>query len=423
MAVFIETQTDPFVGNMAAQVDAERSARQSSQGGVRRPVRGVEIKQDTYAVLRVMKADGTFINVIDAAGGIMDGEDSIARTSNYTNFFIQSVAEERHEKQQIVDTFGDAFIFFFGESPRVTQVSGYLLNTNDFNWRNEFWANYEKYFRGTRLVEQNARLYLIYDDIIIEGYMLAASAQDDANLPYMINFSFSMFVTGYSTISWLGDPNYPRSDNSIDYSNQSTYGQLLKRAQDNRAIQKETNTEITRRKLREASGGALGQIGSILDGIRNNMLNPDPSIASIVGGISTVAYDVNSMVAQFTARTDGKAMPPLRKLPLRSTFRDNHDEFIGGNDYINARNLASPLNMIHYWQQMDAQVDRSLAGVISEVASTSAAVFDVMGRSGRAIEEISRGGATLTFNGTNRSRLSNSGIRRIPFGIIAAGER
>lgn len=419
MAVFIETQTDPFAGNMESVVADQRANRQSGEG-VRRPVRGIEIKQDTYAVLRVMKADGTFINVIDQAGGILEGEGSVAKTANYTNFFIQTVAEERHEKQQIVDTFGDAFIFFFGEAPRITQVSGVLLNTNDFNWRNEFWANYEKYFRGTRLVEQNARLYLIYDDIVIEGYMLAAQAQDDANRPHLIQFNFSMFVTGYSTISQLGDPNYPRASN-IDYSQQSTYGQLLKRAESNRAIQKETNTEITRRRLREASGGILGSIHGIVDGIRNNLLNPDPSVAGVVGGIASVATDVVSLVGSLTGSADKKMQTPLRKLPLRSTFRDNRDEFIGGNDYMNSRALASPLNLIYYWQSLDATVDRSLFDVVADVAT--GAIFDVMGRSGRATSEMSSAGATISYHGTNRTQMANSGTRTVPFGIIATKEK
>lgn len=413
MAVFIEAQTDPFAGIMEDQIAGQQAAAAGGAGGVRRPVRGIEIKKDTYAVLRVLKSDGKFINVIDQAGGIMEGVDSIARTSNYTNFFIQTVAEERHEKQQIVDTFGDSFIFFFGESPRMTQVSGILLNSNDFNWRNEFWANYDQYFRGTRLVEQNARLYLIYDDIIIEGYMLNAQAQDDSNMPHLIRFSFSMFVTGYSTISKLGDPNFPQTDSSMDYSKVSTYATALKRSQASRAIQRETNTEITRRRLREAStGGLFGFIGGIIDGIRNNLLNPDPSVAISSAGAS-VDVGFGSLSISFGASAEPPD-PPLRNLPLRTIFRDNKDEFIGGNDYLNARKQASPFNQIYYWQSLVESAEQSLFGFIASTAV--GAVFDVMGGSGRATEEISSSGVSPPFS-------SAGSARSVPFGIIAAKEK
>lgn len=415
MAVFIETQTDPFVGNRQDLGDIEFANRAAQVGGVRRPVRGIEIKQDTYAVLRVMKNDGSFINVIDAAGSVIDGESSVAKTANYTNFFIQSVAEERHEKQQIVDTFGDAFIFFFGEAPRISQVSGVLLNSNDFNWRNEFWDNYERYFRGTRLVEQNARLYLIYDDIIIEGYMLSAQAQDDTNRPHLIQFNFAMFVTGYSTISALGDPNFPYSD---PYQ-QTSYGDEIRLSKEHRAIQKETRTEIARRNLRRSGGAILGSIGGLAAGIRNNALNPDPSLATATRTIIGAYNNISSLVAQLTKSSAGRTSPiPLRQIPLRTTFRDNRDEYIGGEEYANARDLASPLSMSEYWQKADGIVDRS----IYDVLSNSTQIHDLMGRSGRAMEEMRNRGTTRSNYRASTGRLASGGVRKVPFGMIAGKE-
>ena len=421
MAVFIETQTDPFVRNREEESDRQLASRQSGDGGqVRRPVRGVEIKQDTYAVLRVLKSDGSFINVIDAAGGILEGEGSVAKTSNYTNFFIQTVAEERQEKQQIVDTFGDAFIFFFGESPRIFHVSGVLLNTLDFNWRNEFWANYERYFRGTRLVEQNARLYLIYDDIIIEGYMIGATAQDDANRPHLIQFNFSMFVTGYSTISALGDPNFPAPDDSMDYTKTSSYADAIKRAEANRAIQKETNTDIARRNLRRSGGAILGSIGGLAAGIRNNLLNPDPSLASAVGTITGAYSNINNLMSQLNSGGGKKAMQiPMRKLPLRSVFQDNKDEFIGGNSYLNSKKLGSPLSLSEYWQKMDAAADNSMIGVLDDPTK----IFDIMGRSGRAIDEMrQRGSVNSYFRASTGKKSAGSGPRSVPFGMMSGKE-
>lgn len=424
MAVFIETQTDPFAGNRIAEADRLRTSR--NPGGVRRPVRGIEIKEDTYAVLRVLKADGEYVNVIDAAGNVLEGESSVARTNQYTNFFIQQVAEERHEKKQLVETFGDAFIFFFGESPRVTQVSGVLLNSADFNWRNEFWANYERYFRGTRLVEQNARLYLIYDDLIIEGYMLSAQAQDSASTPNLVQFNFTMFVTGYSTISALGDPNYPTPTGDLDYTQVSTYGEAVSRAKSNRAILKETNTEIARRNLRRSGGPIFGSASRLAAGIRNQTLNPDPSIAGTIGNLRGAYNNVTNLVQNLRSRNkdadnrSGIVPSGTRDLPLRSTFRDNTDEFIGGNEQMDSRALASPLNMAERWRKMDQAADRSLMDVIA--SPTSNEVFDLLGRGGRAIDEMRQRGSNPSYFRANTSRSFESSMRKVPFGMIAAEE-
>jgi hypothetical protein len=220
VATFIEIQTDAFAENIKALKTAG-----IDQSGVRRPYRGIEIKEDTYGIIKVIKADGTEVPLVDAGGAVkpragnntsagsgvasQTGSNKLASTYNYSNFIIQRVDESRQEKSQVLETFGDTFIFFFGERPRILNVSGLLMNTLDFNWRTEFWYNYENTLRGTKLVEQNARMYLHWDDIIVEGYMLQAQARDDSEMPYHIPFSFSMFVTSHIYLSQIGSEDYP----------------------------------------------------------------------------------------------------------------------------------------------------------------------------------------------------------------------
>jgi hypothetical protein len=217
MGVIVELQTDSFSDVLAV----ERMSVHTN-AGVRRPFRGIEIKEDTYAVMKVMQSNGNSIPLVDSGGDIpasgMDPKtylsggrtrSSMTSTVNYSNFIIQQITDNRQEKSQILETFGDPFIFFFGERPRILQVSGLLMNTRDFNWRTEFWYNYERYLRGTKLVELNARIYLFWDDILVEGYMLGAQAQDDANLPYHIPFTFTLFVTNHTYLSSVGDDAYP----------------------------------------------------------------------------------------------------------------------------------------------------------------------------------------------------------------------
>ena len=76
----------------------------------------------------------------------------------YTKFILQSVQEAHQEKSQIVETFGDFYVFFYGERPPVYQFSGVLLNTENLNWASEFNYYYENYMRGTKCVETNSRI-------------------------------------------------------------------------------------------------------------------------------------------------------------------------------------------------------------------------------------------------------------------------
>lgn len=221
MAVFITAVTDPFS-------ELSGSGQRTVPHNVRRPFRGIQIKPDTYGVLRVTRADGTNIPLFDSSATPDDisetnsgvegtSEPRIGRSNNYSNFIVQSFSDQRMEKQQIVQTFGEDYIFFFGEQPRFVNVTGVLINTKDFNWKNEFLENYERYLRGTRLVENNARLYFYVDDVVMEGYLVNSSVNLSADQPYMVQFSFQMFVCQYVTLSTIGSRFY-QDGASIDWS-------------------------------------------------------------------------------------------------------------------------------------------------------------------------------------------------------------
>lgn len=198
MAVFISVTTSPF-----EDVFNERSQQQVSQN-VRRPQRGIELKRDTYATLRVFDSLNRPIPFVDSSAPPAEEGGTIGQSVEYTNFILQSLQEQRIEKQQIVETFGEDYIFFFGERPRIYNVTALLLNTRNFNWKSEWWKNYEDTLRGTKLLERNARLYLYFDDIVIEGYMLQAQAISSVEDPYKLPLQFQIFCTNYSIIGDVG---------------------------------------------------------------------------------------------------------------------------------------------------------------------------------------------------------------------------
>lgn len=200
MSVFVTVSTDPF-----EEVRAGATSR-SPAPQIRRPLRGIQVKEDTYAVLRALTTTGEELPLFDSSSPAVhpNGPNIGKSEGGNANFIIQSIQESRMEKQQIVETFGEDYIFFFGERPRFLQVQGVLLNTADFNWKTEFWENYDRYLRGTKLVEQNARLYFYFDDVVVEGYLVAAATTHKVASPYHMPFNFRLYVTNYAALSTVG---------------------------------------------------------------------------------------------------------------------------------------------------------------------------------------------------------------------------
>ena len=366
MGTFIEIQRDAFAANTDA-VQSSLSQRKDFSS-VRRPLRGIEIKDDTYGMLQILKQDGTKVPLVDAGGsiegntGATDANARKTHTYNYSNFIIQNIQESRQEKSQVLETFGDSYIFFFGERPRILQVSGLLMNTRDFNWRTEFWYNYENTLRGTKLVEQNARMYLSWDDIVVEGYLLQAQATDNAEMPYHIPFTFAMFVTNHAYLSAIGDDVYPISNAVVIDQlnlNRVTSSEDINKLKDlgDAADTKAGNAELVARRdfliSSETEGAVLAANAestvSKLGIGKNLFLNALVLAvnASNLTFLSIVNHIYRDRVMRFPkgiAGAESYAGPPQRAgqlvpfaarpertLPLRSKIRDNRDEYIGGS--------------------------------------------------------------------------------------------
>jgi hypothetical protein len=152
-------------------------------------------------------------------------------------------------------------------------VTGVLLNTEDFNWRAEFWDNYENILRGTRCVQNKARVYLSWDDIVVEGYILKAEAQEQAQNPNYLTFNFVMFLTNYTNVSSIGDPTFPVTGTPINVNpfNMDINGGMLGQ---------EENTTLMVRQLNSTAGVAMTQ-ASVTD-VQDSEVGP----ATINGSVS-----------------------------------------------------------------------------------------------------------------------------------------
>jgi hypothetical protein len=355
LAVYIELTTDAFAATFNAQQSAVTPSGRAGISNARRPLRGLEIKDDTYAILKVVLANGREIPLIDS--GAVGGTNT-----QYSNFILQSVTEARMEKHQIVETFGESYIFFFGESPRFLDVQAILVDSLDFNWYAEFWANYDQYLRGSKSVEMGARTYMFYDDNVVEGYMLMAQASKTSDQPLQARLSFRLFLTNYQNISFIGSDTYPlrvgvqippdvTTTTADAYTPNSAAGADANYATYQASLQTTAGIGVSL----QASVGFGG--ASLLTAALTAGLQPTGNVAVyeaevnasygvgppyVYGGTpsitppSLLGLSQGQALAAIAAGIDEVANPtvtPLpaipRTLPIRSLISDNTDEFTG----------------------------------------------------------------------------------------------
>ena len=112
----------------------------------------------------------------------------------YSKFFIESVQEGHTERSQIVETFGDFYVFFFGERPPIYTYTGTLINAKSINWAEDWMFFYDNFLRGTKCVELNARLLLTYGYRQVEGFLLSTSTATQAMNEKGVQLQFQVLV-------------------------------------------------------------------------------------------------------------------------------------------------------------------------------------------------------------------------------------
>lgn len=131
----------------------------------------------------------------------------------YTKFFIETVQEAHVERSQIVETFGNFYVFMFGERPPVYSFSGKLVNSRNANWVSDLMFMYQQYLRGTKCVELNARLILTYGGRQIEGLMLNVNTATQATVEGSVEFSFQVVVFDRKFLGFSDDFGFASTDN------------------------------------------------------------------------------------------------------------------------------------------------------------------------------------------------------------------
>jgi len=130
----------------------------------------------------------------------------------YTKFFLESVSESHVERSQIVETFGNFYVFCFGERPPMYTFSGKLVNSRNANWVSDFNFMYDTYLRGTRCVELNARAIITYGGRQVEGLILSSSTGTQAMIEGSVEFQMQVVVFERKFLGFSDDFGFSTSD-------------------------------------------------------------------------------------------------------------------------------------------------------------------------------------------------------------------
>lgn len=130
----------------------------------------------------------------------------------YTKFFLESVSEAHAERSQIVETFGNFYVFMHGERPPMYTFSGKLVNSKNANWVQDFMFTYDTYLRGTRCTELNAKAILTYGGRQIEGLILSMQTGTQASLEGSVEFSMQVVVFQRKYLGFSDDFGFATSD-------------------------------------------------------------------------------------------------------------------------------------------------------------------------------------------------------------------
>jgi hypothetical protein len=349
-----------------------------------------------------------------------------------SNFLLQGVNITRTEKFQPVTTFGNTYGFFFGEQPVTFTYSAVLLNSADFQWQVEWWANYEENFRGTALTERNVRAYMDYDDFVVEGYILNAVTSSNSLTPHEVPLNFSMWVTNITYKATPGDRHFPStSETALDFPDFSL---------DVRNVAGEFVSTTAAVRAGNIQALAAAQEASGLVGWIRNAVNDVNSFVGATGATLNLAKnalygrtiripagfaasDVNAGPASFASGSGFEALdltqfvtvrlPPEfinKKTAPRTSFFANKDEYPFSNSNPGTDN---PLSSSFLILQDGGEVD-------SENPESVATNADILRKAEEAWADAGFKGTTNEFGGGLTSEVGLA-MAKATFGAISYG--
>lgn len=140
-------------------------------------------------------------------------------------FLLQSITKPRMERFQIVETFRNAHVYFFGERTKVYSITGELIegldstdpNNDDgtrdqYRWSTSLQTLYDNYLRGSQLASAGNIAILIFEKMMLKGYPLQLQIQRSVTTPYMTNFQMTWAIYDEQFLDDTSDSLYQISD-------------------------------------------------------------------------------------------------------------------------------------------------------------------------------------------------------------------
>jgi len=155
---------------------------------------------------------------------IVDNTGDIKYITN--KFFLQGITTPKMERFQIVETFKDSKLFFFGERTKIYNIQGQLLeavnaeddallsepisldadkaatpdltklrqNRDQYRWSTAFQTFYTENLRGTKLAEKGYVANLFFERCTLTGYPIQLQLVHDANVQHLIQFTMTWAI-------------------------------------------------------------------------------------------------------------------------------------------------------------------------------------------------------------------------------------
>jgi hypothetical protein len=157
----------------------------------RRPAGGIIVDPGSHATLEVVVQDGdeTRIPLVNSCypRGLGPGT---------ANFLISQFNEANTSAAAVRRTLNSFYITTTARNPRVAQVGGVLIDSDNFPWVDEWNRNWSRYIEGSKCLQNRALVYLTVADRVFRGIILSSSMNRTAVSNHRLaQFNFEMVLT------------------------------------------------------------------------------------------------------------------------------------------------------------------------------------------------------------------------------------
>ena len=156
----------------------------------------------------IEKSHDIALEEIDAPAIIMIqslGDSTIKYITN--KFLLQSVTKPRMERFQIIETFRQARLYFFGERTKVYSITGQVLEAFDsqaaegdtitrdqYRWSTSLQTLYDTALRGSQLAASGNIATLIFEKVLLTGYPLQLQITRSVDSPFLAQFQMTWAI-------------------------------------------------------------------------------------------------------------------------------------------------------------------------------------------------------------------------------------